>query len=148
RRLPMISSATIISIIIQGIIAFGLPVFFLIFILKKYPSSWKPMLVGAGIFFVFSQILGATFNQFAFMVDHVTINWLAKPFVYAIFVSLVAGVFEEIGRFIGFRYLLKKFRSWKDGFAYGVGHGGIESMLLVGMTAASNIVLVFLINFG
>src|SRR5699024_12525137 len=39
-------------------------------------------------------------------------------------------------------------RSWKDGIAYGIGHGGVESMLVVGMIASSNIVLAFLINFG
>src|SRR5699024_4187431 len=36
----------------------------------------------------------------------------------------------------------------KDGIAYGIGHGGIKSMLVVGMIASSNIVLACLINFG
>src|SRR5699024_9955045 len=146
--LLMVSGGTIISIIIQGIIAFGLPIFFLVFLLIKYPKSWKPMLVGAGIFFVFAQVLEAILHQVVFFVDIFTTNWLQNQLVYAIYASLAAGVFEEIGRFIGFRFLLKKFRSWKDGIAYGIGHGGIESMLVVGTIASSNIVLAFLINFG
>src|SRR5699024_4799392 len=124
RGVPMVSGGTIISIMIQGIIAFGLPIFFLVFLLKKYPKCWKPMLVGAGIFFVFAQVLEAILHQVVFFVDIFTTNWLQNPLVYAIYASLAAGVFEEIGRFIGFRFLLKKFRSWKDGIAYGIGHGG------------------------
>src|SRR5699024_7721580 len=112
--LLMVSGGTIISIIIQGLIAFGLPIFFLVFLLKKYPKSWKPMLVGAGIFFVFAQVLEAILHQVVFFVDIFTTNWLQNPLVYAIYASLAAGVFEEIGRFIGFRFLLKNFRSWKD----------------------------------
>src|SRR5699024_12323436 len=111
----MVSGRTIISIIIQGIIAFGLPIFFLVFLVKKYPKSWKPMLVGDGIFFVFAQVLEAILHQVVFFVDIFTTNWLQNPLVYAIYASLAAGVFEEIGRFIGFRFLLNKFRSWKDG---------------------------------
>src|SRR5699024_12503314 len=93
-------------------------------------------------------VLEAILHQAVFFVDIFTTNWLQNPLVYAIYASLAAGVFEEIGRFIGFRFLLKKFRSWKDGIAYGIGHGGIESMLVVGMIALSDIVLSFLIYFG
>src|SRR5699024_10761872 len=107
----MVSGGTIISIIIPRIIAFGLRILLLVFILKKYPKYWKPMLVGAGIFFVFAQVLEAILHQVVFFVDIFTTNWLQNPLVYAIYASLAAGVFEEIGRFIGFRFLLKKFRS-------------------------------------
>src|SRR5699024_7905221 len=123
----MVNGGNIISINIKGIIAFGLLIFFLVFLLKKYPKSCNPMLVGAWIFFVFAQVLEAILHQVVFFVDIFTTNWLQNPLVYAIYASLAAGVFEEIGRFIGFRFLLKKFRSWKDGIAYGIGHGGIES---------------------
>src|SRR5699024_11615386 len=106
------------------------------------------MLVWARIFLVCAPLLSVILHQVVFFVDIFTTNWLQNPLVYAIYASLGAGVFEERGRFIGFRFLLKKFCGWKDGIAYGIGHGGIESMLVVGMIASSNIVLAFLINFG
>src|SRR5699024_12008722 len=106
------------------------------------------MFVGDGIVFVFAPVLQAILHQVVFFVDILTTKCLQNPIVYVNYASLAAGVFEDIGRFIGFRFLLKKFRSWKDGIAYGIGHGGIESMLVVGMIASSNIVLAFLINFS
>jgi uncharacterized membrane protein YhfC len=51
--------------------------------------------------------------------------------------ALTAGIFEEVGRYIGYRWLMKREeKTWARGVMYGIGHGGIESMLLVaGLTA-------------
>src|SRR5699024_3921210 len=84
----MVSGGTIISIVMEGCIAVGLPIFFRVFLLKKYPSSWKPMLVGAGIFFVFALVLEAILHQVVFFVDIFTTNCLQNPLVYAIYASL------------------------------------------------------------
>ena len=46
--------------------------------------------------------------------------------------SLTAGLFEETARYIGLRYLIKKQGYW-EGITYGAGHGGIESILVVGI---------------
>jgi len=48
------------------------------------------------------------------------------------FPSLTAGIFEELARFFAFRSLLKG-RELRDGFMYGAGHGGIESIALAGI---------------
>ncbi len=75
-------------------------------------------------------------------------NIMAVPFVYLFFLSATAGIFEEIGRFVGFRYFLRDKLSWRDGVAFGIGHGGIEAFLLVGLTYVNNLVYSFLINAG
>jgi len=46
--------------------------------------------------------------------------------------SLTAGLFEESARYIGLKYLIKK-ENYEEGITYGAGHGGIESILLVGI---------------
>jgi len=40
----------------------------------------------------------------------------------------MAGVFEECGRHIVLKYLLKKDRTRENAVLYGIGHGGIEGM--------------------
>ena len=53
------------------------------------------------------------------------IGWIAIS-------ALTAGLFEELGRYIGYRWLLKREeKTWAKGVMYGLGHGGIESMLLI-----------------
>jgi uncharacterized membrane protein YhfC len=46
--------------------------------------------------------------------------------------ALTAGLFEEVGRYLGYRFLIKADKTWQVGLMYGAGHGGLESMLLVG----------------
>ena len=46
--------------------------------------------------------------------------------------SLTAGLAEEIGRYVGYRWLMKRDdKTWEKAIMYGLGHGGLESMLLV-----------------
>jgi uncharacterized membrane protein YhfC len=44
--------------------------------------------------------------------------------------ALTAALFEECGRYVTFRWLMKE-RSWRAGLMVGAGHGGIEAMLLI-----------------
>jgi uncharacterized membrane protein YhfC len=60
----------------------------------------------------------------------------------------MAGLFEESARFISYKLLKKKYSGIGTGLSYGAGHGGIESILLVGMTMISNLVLCIMLNTG
>lgn len=74
--------------------------------------------------------------------------FLENPFVFAIYGGLTAGIFEELGRFVAFFFLLKKYLEYKDGFAYGIGHGGIESILIGGFSALQALIFANSINDG
>jgi uncharacterized membrane protein YhfC len=62
--------------------------------------------------------------------------------------SLTAGLFEELGRWAGYRWLVKGERSFRVGVMFGLGHGGIEAMLLVGLSLAGSLVLYVLFAAG
>jgi uncharacterized membrane protein YhfC len=61
----------------------------------------------------------------------------------------MAGLFEETGRFLAFKTVLKK-KLGKDANAlmYGAGHGGFEAIYLLGITSINNIIYSVLINSG
>ncbi|MFQ6054002.1 MAG: YhfC family glutamic-type intramembrane protease, partial [Candidatus Bathyarchaeia archaeon] len=59
------------------------------------------------------------------------------------FPSFTAGLFEESARFAAFRLLIRE-RNWETGVMYGAGHGGFESMALVGLSVVSTVVAVVL----
>lgn len=59
-----------------------------------------------------------------------------QPIPFAILIGFSAGVFEEVARFILMKYCMKK-RDWKAGFYFGAGHGGIEAIIFVGVSAIS-----------
>jgi uncharacterized membrane protein YhfC len=57
--------------------------------------------------------------------------------------ALTAGLCEEIGRYVGYCWLMKReTKTWAKGLMYGLGHGGIEAMLLVGGLVAITLVQV------
>jgi Predicted membrane protein len=48
----------------------------------------------------------------------------------AVLLGLLAGIFEETARYILFKYITKNSRTWEDGITIGLGHGGIEAIIL------------------
>ena len=72
---------------------------------------------------------------------------LENPFVFALYGGLTAGIFEELGRLLP-SSSYKKYQEYKDGFAYGIGHGGIESILVGGFSAFQALIFANSINNG
>lgn len=136
------------SFILSIFISIGIPLCSLIYILLKKKRYIKSYFMGVLVFVVSQIILRLPIIQVVLP----KFDWYGNmqifyPVVYIIFLSFTAGIFEEIGRFIGFKGL-KKNRTWQDGIAFGLGHGGIEAMLIVGLTNIGNMSIVNAINNG
>ncbi|RLQ93119.1 YhfC family intramembrane metalloprotease [Falsibacillus albus] len=141
----MVSTATIISMFVPIIFAFVLFIGMIIMAKKKIGIEMRALVLGAVGFFVFSQVLEkalhvVVISQFPDYADH--------PVWFGLYGGFAAGIFEEMGRFILFIWLLKKFRSFKSGISFGIGWGGIEAILLTLMIVVPNIIFAFMINSG
>lgn len=101
---------------------------------RKLGAGWRYFLYGALIFFVF---------QIATRVPIVTlIGYGQAPAVqsspailmlWLTFLAVTAGLFEEGGRWLGYRWLMgREEKTWNKAVMYGLGHGGLESIVLVG----------------
>ena len=73
---------------------------------------------------------------------------LNHTWAYVLYGALAAGVFEETGRYVGFRFLLRKHTDRSVSVMYGIGHGGIEAILVGGVSAISNLVFSLQYNSG
>ena len=67
--------------------------------------------------------------------------------LYAVYGGLMAALFEETGRYIAMRFLVKPM-DFPNAFMYGAGHGGVEAMLLCGVASINNIASAVMINSG
>lgn len=125
----------------MNIIAYGftllvsllLPLFISIYLIIRSKSYFKPIIVGVLTFLIFQVftriyilqvILPTQVWYILFTYDY--------PILYAFLLSLTAGLFEEIGRYIMMKYILRKM-DIKKALAFGLGHGGIEAILFVGI---------------
>ena len=52
-----------------------------------------------------------------------------------------SGLFEETTRWVVLRFWAKNTRSWQNGVGFGLGHGGIEALLLFASALATNVML-------
>lgn len=144
----MVSSSMFVAMIIQLLIAVGTPIILFIIFKKKYGLSVKVFLFGMLTFFLFVFIMEAFAHSYFLSMNETTKNLLKNPWLYMLYGGLMAGLFEETGRLVMMKYALRKFREWKDGLAFGLGHGGIESILIVGLNSIVFLVVAVLINNG
>ncbi|KRQ86430.1 hypothetical protein ABG79_01811 [Caloramator mitchellensis] len=143
----MVSNLKIIFMIITLIISFGVPITLGIIFCKKYNGTFKAILIGALVFFIFQMIIRIPMLQ-VFSRQSWYIAMSKNHLFFSIFLGLTAGIFEEIGRFLGFKFFLKDRLNFENGLAFGAGHGGIEAILLVGLTYINNLIYSNFINAG
>lgn len=143
----MVSGLSIALMAITLLIVFIFPIGLWIYFYKREKISGIAVLVGALTFFVSQIVLRIPLLQllqsqsfYAVIGKNV---WLSS-----LFLSLTAGIFEEIGRFLSFKFLLKNKLQWKNGIAFGIGHGGIEAIMLTGLTYLNNLIFSLMINSG
>jgi len=117
-------------------------------IARRLRSSWALFGIGAATF-VGSQLLHLPFNWLVGMS-----GFLPEPaasqrglLLVAVFAGLSAGVFEEVARYLAYRFWARDARAWGAGLMLGAGHGGVEAILL-GLLAAINVAFVFGFRHG
>lgn len=139
---------SIICMGISAILSFVIPVVLLIYIRKRFKAKIMPFFVGCGVMLVFALVLESLVHQAVFRTD-MGITIQNNMWFYAVYGGLMAGLFEETGRFLAFKTVLKRHRE-NDGNAlmYGAGHGGFEAVAILGLTMIGNIVLSILANTG
>lgn len=107
------------------------------------------ILVGAAAFFVSSQVLEKGLHVLLLKSNPVTAAWFhAHAIAFAIYACLSAGLFEEAGRFLAMRFLVRPSGNPGSAVAYGIGHGGLEGVLVGSVAMAQSVVFAIMLNAG
>eukprot|EP00934_Nitzschia_sp_Nitz4_P008656 Nitzschia sp. Nitz4//scaffold130_size63480//28605//29444//NITZ4_006248-RA/size63480-processed-gene-0.16-mRNA-1//1//CDS//3329535186//8646//frame0 len=140
------SMLTKISVrLIVAIVAILIPVPLALYLHKRNPkvATWGTFGTGS-VTFIVSQVFHIPFNlvilhkYFNDSTDH---PW-TKLICLSIFLGLSAGVFEEVSRYLFYRFRLtgKHQRTYDSALMFGAGHGGIESIIFVGIAGLTTLV--------
>ncbi len=144
----MVPTSSMIMMAVNAVLGLAVPVCLSIYLVRRHHAKLTTILIGAGTFFLFALVLESIMHQLVLKGPHgaaITGN----PLWYAIYGGLAAGIFEETGRFLSMKFLMKKEPSKAlPGVAYGIGHGGMEMIMVFGVTMISNLVISALINSG
>ena len=113
------------------------------------------VLVGAATFLLFALILEKPIQNVLIapaqmgLPEHAVARFVsARPVLWAFIVGLFPGVFEESGRFIAFKTVLRKRKNRETSISHGIGHGGMEVIVLLGVTYIADIAYGVMINTG
>jgi uncharacterized membrane protein YhfC len=127
----------------------GIPVTAALLIYKRGKSGFRPIWIGAAVF-ILSQVGHIPFNQFLMVpgLKSLGVDVAAQGgislWALGAAAGLSAGVFEEIARYLALKFWLKKDTQTLLPLKYGIGHGGVEALLVGGLALAALIqVLIF-----
>jgi uncharacterized membrane protein YhfC len=139
RKLMVVAPITLSSLAVATLFVAALP--FLIYrrLRRSLKLNPRDAITGIAIFALFAMVIERALNDYVLHRNEATATLLSNPLAFVVYGALVAGVCEEVGRFIGMRLILKRAAKTPaaaartdDGTAltYGLGHGGAEAWLV------------------
>lgn len=137
----------VVSFVLAIAFDVAMPVLLALWARRRLGFAWKTVGVGA-LAFALSQLLTRVpaVQGLQYILRDQLKNSETLLTLWLVALSISAGLFEETARLIAFKYPLKDFRRWRDAVGFGIGHGGLESALLVGGLAVIGLINVVVLS--
>lgn len=142
-----VPAVSIVYMAASLIVAFGVPTALLIVFKKKFDAKVSSFFIGCVTFVVMALVLEQALHSLV-LSSPAGSKITGSIALYALYGGLAAAVFEETGRILAMKFLMKKHLDVSNALMYGAGHGGIEAIILLGLTYINNIVISLMINAG
>lgn len=150
-----VGSAQIGLLVLGAILMFAVPLSMAIIWTKKKRERFTTVLVGAATFFLFAVIMEKPLQALLIAPAQIGLTDTgisqfinARPVLWAFIVGLFPGVFEETGRLVAYKTVLKKRKNRETAISHGIGHGGFEVIFVMGVMYATYIAYAMMINTG
>lgn len=141
-----VSTVSMIGMVVSLIISVGLPIALCVFLRVKKRASLSSVLTGCAVFILFALTLEQLLHTLVFQLAGEAL--MNNILLYALYGACAAALFEETGRFLAMKHFMKNQLDRKNALMYGVGHGGAEAIILIGMSYLNNIATAVMINNG
>lgn len=134
---PLIYLSIQILLVVVGVVALA------IVLHRRLAAPWRLWALGA-LSFVGSQVvripllllLGLLLNPVFANLGPTIALWFN-----IVVLTISSGLFEETARYVVLRWLARTPRRYEDALMFGAGHGGIEALLVIGVSFVSSVVL-------
>ena len=147
----VIGKSAISSLAVTVILMIAIPVIFFMYWRRKHPGQTKISWLIAGMigFIVSARVLELGVHYCCIVADNPVSRFInGNTAAYVLYGIIMAGVFEECGRFIVMKYILKKNRTRENAVLYGIGHGGIEILAVILPTMITSLAAAILFSHG
>ncbi len=130
----VIGRSSIPSLIITVIAMIAIPVIFFVYWRRKHKERTKIiwLIAGAAGFLVSARVLELGVHYLCIIADNPVSRFInGNTVAFVLYGITMAGVFEECGRHLILKYVMKKNRTRENAVLYGIGHGGIEILAVI-----------------
>ena len=142
-----VPAISFVCMAVSVVLSVGTPIALFFVVRKRYGKGILPVLVGGAGFILFAMVLEQLLHAVVLRPGADGAAALTqRPFLYMLYGALAAGVFEETARFVSFHILKKRYEGFGTALKHGIGHGGVEAVLLGGISLVSGIVLSAMLN--
>ncbi|MCR5021234.1 YhfC family glutamic-type intramembrane protease [Ruminococcus sp.] len=139
---------SILFTILSGVLMVLIPVVIFLVMRKFVKFKIKPVIVGAAVWLLFAVVLKAIVLTPVIGADNSVSRAVnGNIWLFYMIAAASAGIFEETGRLVAFKTVLKKNDDKQDVLSYGIGHGGFEAVYL-GFQIAFLGIMCLMINKG
>jgi uncharacterized membrane protein YhfC len=117
------------SLTITVALMVAIPVAFFLYWRRTHKdrTNIRWLIAGAVGFIVSARVLELGVHYFCILADNPVSRFInGSTAAYVLYGAVMAGVFEECGRHIILKYMMKRNRTRENAVLYGIGHGGIE----------------------
>lgn len=125
----VIGKSAVPSLTITVILMIAISVCFFICWRRKHKEQTKIswLIAGAAGFVISARMLEVGVHYFCIVADNPVSRFInGNTAAFVLYGITMAGIFEECGRHIILKYILKKDRTRENAVIYGISHGGIE----------------------
>ncbi|MCC8391603.1 YhfC family intramembrane metalloprotease [Paraburkholderia sp. MMS20-SJTR3] len=104
----VVAPLTLASLALATLVIAALP--FLLYRQLRLPLALRPRdaIAGVAVFALFAMVIERALNDYLLRGNVTTAAFLSQPVAFVVYGALIAGVCEEVGRFIGMRWLLDR----------------------------------------
>ena len=147
----VIGKSSIPALIITIILMIAIPVGFFGYWRSKHKEqtniSW--LIAGAVGFIVSARMLALGVHYVCIIVNNPVSRFInGNTVAFVLYGITMAGVFEECGRYIVLKTIMKKNRTRENAVLYGIGHGGIEILAILLPLMITYLVIAVLFSQG
>lgn len=143
-----VSAMSIVIITIGLVLGLATPVILLVVFRKKYKCNIGAFFVGCGVMILLAFVLEKILHMIV-LASPIGNAIQTNIWLYGIYGGFAAALFEETGRFMAFRFVLKKKQNNDyNALMYGAGHGGIEMIVVMSVVMLNNLIYAVMINSG
>lgn len=146
--IPLVPQISLLAMGFTGVLCIAVPIVLLVVFKGRFQVKAAPFFFGAATFILFALVLESFAHEiFLSGTNGISQAIIGNPFLYAIYGGLAAGIFEEFGRFLCMMTVMKRYMYRRENsIIYGIGHGGIEAIILGSFTMLQNLMIAITLN--